>query len=270
VAKGAGVVDAVADLVVPAGVSEDPAELARWSASLAGRPAAEVLALAARRWPDIRFSTAFGPEGCLLIDLVARHRLPIDIFTLDTGLLFPETYALWQRLQDRYGLTIRPVRPSLSLAAQAARFGERLWERDPDQCCALRKIEPLRGALEGAQAWVTSIRRDQTRDRSMAGLAEWDDRFALVKVNPLAHWTSAAVWAYLRAHDVPVNPLLEQGYTSIGCMPCTTPVVAGESARAGRWRGTEKTECGLHNRPRPTLVPTLPSTGEAINVHVEP
>ena len=240
--------DALAQEVEPTVDREDAAELARWSDSLAGEPAAEVLALAAQRWPDIRFSTAFGPEGCVLIDLIARHRLPIDIFTLDTGLLFPETHALWQRLQDRYGVAIRPVRPSLTLAQQAARFGDRLWERDPDRCCAMRKIEPLRGALAGAQAWVSSIRRDQTRDRSTAALAEWDDRFSLVKVNPLAHWTGAAVWAYLRAHDVPVNALHERGYTSIGCQPCTRAVLFGEDERAGRWSGYAKTECGLHSK----------------------
>ena len=262
-------VEAAAREVETAGGEADPTEPRRWSDALAGRPAVEVLTLAARRWPEIRFSTAFGPEGCVLIDLVARHRLPIDIFTLDTGLLFPETYALWERLQDRYGLTIRPVRPSLTVAEQAARLGDRLWERDPDQCCALRKIEPLRGALAGAQAWVTSIRREQTRDRSGAALAEWDERFSLVKVNPLAHWTGAAVWSYLRAHDVPVNPLLERGYASIGCLPCTTPVAAGEGARAGRWRGREKTECGLHDRSRPAAVLTLAKQGDGGHAHVE-
>ena len=259
-------VDAVAQEVGPERPAVDVAELKRWSDSLAGESPAEVLALAAQRWPDIRFSTAFGPEGCVLVDIIARHRLPVDAFTLDTGLLFPETYALWSQLQDRYGMVIRPVRPSFTLAQQAARLGDKLWERDPDQCCALRKIEPLRGALAGAQAWVTSIRRDQTRDRATAAVAEWDERFGLVKVNPLAHWTQAAVAAYLRAHDVPTNPLLAQGYASIGCMPCTTPVAAGEAARAGRWRGKEKTECGLHTR---TAVPLIPSQGDDRNVHVE-
>jgi len=261
------VAEAAAVASGPAG-AVDPAELGRWSEALTGRPAAEVLALAAERWPAIRFGTGFGPEGCALVDLIARHRLPIDIFTLDTGLLFPETYELWRRLQDRYGVVIHAVRPALTVAQQAARLGDRLWERDPDRCCALRKVEPLRGALAGAQAWVTSIRRDQTRDRSAAVVAEWDERFALVKVNPLAHWTSAAVWAYLRAHDVPVNPLHAEGYPSIGCLPCTTPVAAGESARAGRWRGREKMECGLHNRVPPAAVLTQ-EQGEAGNVHVD-
>jgi phosphoadenylyl-sulfate reductase (thioredoxin) len=261
------VVDAVAQQAEPAVGGEDPAELVRWSDERAGAAAAEVLAQAAERWPDIRFSTAFGPEGCVLIDLIARHRLPVDIFTLDTGLLFPETHALWQKLQERYGVVIRPVRPTLTLAQQGQIFGERLWERDPDRCCALRKVEPLRGALAGAQAWVTSIRRDQTRDRSNAGLAEWDERFSLVKVNPLVHWTASSVWAYLRAHDVPVNALHDRGYVSIGCQPCTTPVIAGEAERSGRWRGQGKTECGLHTRVRPAAV--LAIQGGAGNVHVE-
>jgi len=235
----------------------DAGELRRWSDTLATRAPAEVLAAAAQRWPAIRFGTGFGPEGCALVDMIARHRLPVDMFTLDTGLLFPETYALWHRLQERYGVVIRALRPALTVAQQAAVFGERLWERDPDRCCALRKVEPLRAALRGAQAWVTSIRRDQTADRSTAHVLEWDERFALVKVNPLAHWTSADVRAYVRAHDVPTNPLHERGYPSIGCLPCTTPVAAGESDRAGRWRGKEKTECGLHNRSE--VAPVYPA-----------
>ena len=249
--------DAVAQETETADGVVDVAELGRWSARLAERTPMDVLASAAKRWPAIRFGTGFGLEGCALVDMIARHRLPVDVFTLDTGLLFPETYALWQRLEQRYGLTIRPVRPSLSVAQQAAVFGERLWETDPDRCCALRKVEPLRAALAGAQAWVTSIRRDQTADRATAGVFEWDERFALVKVNPLAHWTSAQIQEYLRAHDVPTSPLHERGYPSIGCMPCTTPVAAGEAARAGRWRGKEKTECGLHNRRRPAAVPVV-------------
>ena len=257
--------DAVAQAEERAGGTVDVAELGRWSGLLAARTPVEVLAAAAGRWPAIRFGTGFGLEGCALVDMIARHRLPVDVFTLDTGLLFAETYALWRRLEQRYGVTIRPVRPALTVAQQAALFGERLWEKDPDRCCALRKVEPLRAALLGAQAWVTSIRRDQTSDRATAGVLEWDERFGLVKVNPLAHWTSADVREYLRAHDVPTSPLHERGYPSVGCMPCTTPVAAGEAARAGRWRGQEKTECGLHSRRRPAAatapVPHDPEEG---------
>ena len=168
--------------------------------------------------------------------------------TIDTGLLFPETYALWRRLEERYGLTIRAVRPELSLAAQGALHGDSLWERTPDKCCEIRKVAPLRRALAGFDAWITSIRRDQTNDRSAARVVERDLRFGLTKVNPLAGWTSEDVQRYVRVHQVPVNPLHARGYPSIGCMPCTTPVASGEAPRAGRWRGSEKTECGLHAR----------------------
>ncbi|HEY7516599.1 MAG TPA: phosphoadenylyl-sulfate reductase, partial [Vicinamibacteria bacterium] len=124
----------------------------------------------------------------------------------------------------------------------------RLWERDPDRCCALRKVEPLGRALAGLDAWVTAIRRDQTDDRATAGLVERDPRFGLFKVNPIVGWSSEEVWRYARAHDVPVNPLHGQGYPSIGCWPCTGRVLPGEDPRSGRWRGRGKTECGLHAR----------------------
>jgi phosphoadenylyl-sulfate reductase (thioredoxin) len=226
-------------------VSED--SLDDESRRLEGRPAEETLDLASRRYgPRIAFATGFGPEGCVLIDLIGRHRLPIPIFTLDTGLLFPETYELWRRLEARYGLAVRAVRPRLSVLGQARVHGPSLWERDPDRCCALRKMEPLREALSGLDAWVTAIRRDQTAERAGAGVLEADRRFGLVKVNPIVTWTHDDVWRYIRANDVPFNPLHERGYPSIGCGPCTTPVRPGEPARAGRWRHRDKTECGLH------------------------
>ncbi len=217
---------------------------------LEGRTPLDVLSWAAARFPSrLTFATGFGAEGCVIIDLIARHRLPIDLFTLDTGLLFPETYALWERLEKRYGVTIRAVRPPTTVEEQALAHGERLWERAPDRCCGLRKIEPLRKALQGYDAWITAIRRDQTADRAHARVLERDPRFGLVKVNPLVAWTSDDVRSYVRANDVPVNPLHAQGYPSIGCWPCTSAVRPDEDARAGRWRGNGKTECGLHARP---------------------
>jgi phosphoadenylyl-sulfate reductase (thioredoxin) len=220
-----------------------------------GRPV-EALAWAAGRYPKrVTFSTGFGAEGCLIVDLIARHQLEIDVFTLDTGLLFPETYALWRRLEERYGLTIRAVRPAATVAEQVRSQGDALWARDPDRCCALRKVEPLRQALADKAAWVSAIRRDQTRQRAAAQVVEWDERFALVKLNPLASFTHGDVWSYLREHHVPVSSLHQQGYASIGCHPCTSPVKAGEDPRAGRWRGRQKTECGLHARPRSSSVP---------------
>jgi phosphoadenosine phosphosulfate reductase len=218
-----------------------------WSAHLEGQPAEEILTWTARRFaPRVAFGTGFGLEGCVLIHLIAEHALPIDVFTLDTGLLFPETVELWQRLEGRYSLRIRAVRPALSLEEQAAAHGEALWARDPDRCCGLRKVAPLQRQLAGIDAWITAIRRDQTPARARAGIVERDAESDRVKVNPLAAWSSNDVWSFIHANDVPYNLLHERGYPSIGCMPCTTAVAAGEDPRAGRWRGREKTECGLH------------------------
>ena len=196
--------------------------------------------------PRVTFGTGFGAEGCVVIDLIGRHRLPIDIFTLDTGLLFPETYELWRRLEDRYGLTIRGVKPELSVTAQAAHHGDQLWNRDPDHCCKLRKVLPLKTELGNVDAWITAIRRDQTPQRANALVVEWDKKFEIAKINPLVRWTKTDIWSHLRTHNVPFNPLHDLGYPSIGCMPCTSRVEPGENERAGRWRGAAKTECGLH------------------------
>src|SRR5215471_17264382 len=161
-------------------------QVARVDDRLTSEDAVDVLTWAAGQFgPRLTFATGFGIEGCVVIDLIGRHRLPIDLFTLDTGLLFPETYALWRRLEARYGVTIRAVRPELDLPQQAALHGDRLWERDPDQCCAIRKVAPLRRALRGFDAWITAIRRDQTPDRAHAQAIENDPKFGLVKVNPL-------------------------------------------------------------------------------------
>jgi phosphoadenylyl-sulfate reductase (thioredoxin) len=180
--------------------------------------------------------------------MAARAGLSLDVFTLDTGYLFPETYALWNRLEERYGITIRGVRPWFDEPAEAPADGPAPWEADPDACCDLRKVRPLRAVLGELDAWVTGIRREQTPERAGARTFEWDSRFGLAKVNPLVTWNRATVLAQLQAHDVPVNPLHARGYLSIGCAPCTTPVKPGEDPRAGRWRGREKTECGLHLR----------------------
>ena len=227
--------------------------------------AEEVLERAAERFaPRIAFATGFGMEGCVILHMIAGRRLPIEVFTLDTGLLFPETYDLWKRLESRYGLRIRAVRPEQTVDEQEAAFGPSLWAREPDRCCNLRKVLPLRRALAGLDAWVTAIRRDQTPERANVALAMPDERFSLVKINPLAFWSTADVKAYVEAHGVPVSPLHARGYPSIGCMPCTTPVAAGENPRAGRWRGLAKTECGLHSGRGP-LVTTNEKTERTIS-----
>jgi phosphoadenylyl-sulfate reductase (thioredoxin) len=221
-------------------------DASRAAVDLEESSAEAILAWAAGTGGRVSFSTGFGVEGCAVIHMIATAGLQIDIFTLDTGLLFPETYTLWRQLEQRYGVTIRGVRPAQTVDEQAASFGPALWQRDPDRCCGLRKVAPLRLALKDVDLWITAIRRDQTPERATAAVVEHDARYDVVKVNPLARWTSKDVWRFVMANDVPYNPLHDQGYPSIGCLPCTSAVGDGEDPRAGRWRGREKTECGLH------------------------
>ena len=195
---------------------------------------------------DIALATGFGAEGCVLVSMLAVSDVRTRVFYLDTDLLFPETYALRDQLEARYGVHFEQRATTLSLGAQASAYGERLWERHPDDCCRLRKVEPLREMLSGLTAWVTGLRRDQSPTRAAVRIVERDQQFGLIKVNPLARWSSQDVWKYIVKHDVPYNPLHDQGYPSIGCIPCTTPVQIGEDVRAGRWRGLNKTECGIH------------------------
>lgn len=223
-------------------------DLAAAAGALEGAGPLTALRWAAASYPRVALATGFGPEDCVLIDLIARHDLAIDLFTLDTGLLFDETRALWRALEARYRRPIRAVVPAASVAAQAAEVGDALWARDPDGCCARRKLAPLAAELARHDAWVTAIRRDQTQDRAAAAVVEPDRRFGLIKINPLVAWSSDDVWRHLRAHAVPTNPLHARGYPSIGCAPCTSPVAAGEDPRSGRWRGRAKDECGLHRQ----------------------
>jgi phosphoadenosine phosphosulfate reductase len=230
-------------------VSARPDDLQALAASLEGKAPAEILAVAAGRHPGrLGLACSFGAEDCLLVHLVARAELRIELFTLDTGYLFPETYALWKELEDRYRITIRAERTGLPAPDPA---GPQPWQVDPDACCEARKVVPLKAALSRYGGWVTGIRRDQTPERASARLIGWDARFGLEKVNPLAAWTSEQVWDQLKLGGVPVNPLHAQGYASIGCAPCTSPVKPGEDPRAGRWRGSEKKECGLHLKGGP-------------------
>lgn len=201
-------------------------------------------------FPRMVLACSFGPEDVVLWDMMYRVNPQASLFYLDTDFLFPETYAVRDRLIARYKVpaeqVIRVV-PALTPIEQAKKFGERLWVRQPDQCCQIRKVDPLTKILKNYSAWVTGIRRDQTPTRAAAGLIEWDAKFGLVKFNPLAAWTNEEVWTYIKIHDVPYNVLHDQHYPSIGCTHCTEPVHSGDDPRAGRWRQSlEKTECGLH------------------------
>jgi phosphoadenosine phosphosulfate reductase len=194
----------------------------------------------------IAISSAFGVEGMVLIDMASRINKNFRLFTIDTEFLFSETYNLMDRIEARYGITIEKVYPLLSPEDQESIHGNALWTRDPDRCCNLRKVEPLRRKLSELDAWITSIRRDQTSVRSNSHKVEWDAKFGLVKVNPLVNWTSKQVWRYIHDHDVPYNELHDRDFPSIGCTHCTRAVKPGEDPRAGRWSGFAKTECGLH------------------------
>jgi phosphoadenosine phosphosulfate reductase len=192
----------------------------------------------------------------VVLDIAQRAGLDLPVVLLDTGLLFPETLALKQQIEARYGIEIRSVKPRWSLRQQAVREGETLWKRAPDRCCELRKVRPLQRVLEELDGWVTGLRRDQSSTRRDVQTVSWDEGYGRVKVNPLAWWSRARVFAYLHAHQVPYNPLLDQGYPSVGCTPCTRPLTVDDlegDERAGRWAGTGKTECGLHLPPEPTL-----------------
>ena len=200
--------------------------------------------------PGLTMATAFGAEGCCLIHMLAEIEPRVRIFNLETGYQFPETLQLCERLQRRYGIVIELVRPETTVAEYEAEHAGPLYRLDPNQCCHDRKIVPLRGALAGYAAWITAIRRDQSADRARAELVQWDAKFGLVKINPLLHWTQRDVWDFILAHDIPYNPLHDQGYPSIGCWPCTSAVAEGGDERAGRWAGLSKTECGLHILPQ--------------------
>jgi phosphoadenosine phosphosulfate reductase len=195
---------------------------------------------------NVAISSAFGAEGMVLIDMASRVRKDFRLFTIDTEFLFPETYNLMDRIEQKYGISIEKVYSLLSPETQEFTHGDALWARDPDLCCRLRKVEPLRRKLQELSAWITSIRRDQTSARSGAHRIEWDAKFGLVKVNPIVDWTSKQVWRYIHEHDVPYNELHNQDFPSIGCTHCTRAVKPGEDPRAGRWPGFSKTECGLH------------------------
>ncbi|MBI3646866.1 MAG: phosphoadenylyl-sulfate reductase [Acidobacteriales bacterium] len=207
---------------------------------------------------QIAMASGFGIEGIVLIDMAVQLRPDIRVFTLDTGLLFPETYELMEKIERRYGIEVERLKPALTVAEQERQHGPALWLCTPDRCCYMRKVEPLRAKLSTLGAWITAIRRDQTPDRAQAQKVEWDAKFGLVKINPLCDWTSGMVWDYVRKHRLPYNRLHDQGYPSIGCTPCTRPVAIGEDPRSGRWANFVKTECGLHQRVPPEgIVPVL-------------
>jgi phosphoadenosine phosphosulfate reductase len=203
----------------------------------------------------IAFSTSLGLEDQAILHAIAATAAPIDVFTLDTGRLFPETIATISASERRFGLRIRVLTPDSTaveqLVASQGIDGFRGSIEARKSCCDVRKVQPLRRALAGANGWITGLRRDQSAGRQTVPFASFDHEFAVTKVNPLADWSSAQLDAYIAANDVPVNPLHAAGFPSIGCQPCTRAVQPGEDIRAGRWwwEAMAGRECGLHRRP---------------------
>lgn len=223
-------------------------ELVAVNQRLDGASPQEILAWAIQQFPGkVTLACSFGGvSGMVLLDMTLKLDPTVPVFYADTDFLFPETYELRDLVAERYGIQPRAFHSALTPLEQAARYGEALWLRDPNLCCDLRKVEPTARALHGFHAWITGIRRDQSSTRKEVAVVEWDAKFGLVKVNPLAAWDEAQTRAYLAEHDVPYNALNDQGYPSLGCTHCTRPVQVGDDPRAGRWAGFDKTECGLH------------------------
>jgi phosphoadenosine phosphosulfate reductase len=224
-------------------------ELAEHSRRLDRAGPQEIIAWAVEKYfPKLTMATAFGPEGCAIIHMLAAIEPRTHVFNLDTGYQFKETLALRDRIAQRYGIEVEMRQPATTVAEYEAQHGGPLYRTNPDQCCLDRKVKVLRESVVGWNAWMSGIRRDQSVDRATAPIVGWDKKFSLVKISPLANWTKKDVWKLITDHDIPYNPLHDQGYTSIGCWPCTRAVMFGEDERAGRWSGSAKTECGLHTK----------------------
>lgn len=225
------------------------AELADQSQKLESATPEAILEWAVVRYGDkFTMATAFGPEGMTILEMLSRVSPKTWVFNLDTGYQFEETLALRNRVAELYGIEVELLQPELTVVDYETLHGGPLYKSNPTKCCGDRKLSVLKKAALGMHAWASAIRRDQSPDRAQAPIVGWDKKFHLVKVSPLANWTKKQVWDRIVKCNIPYNPLHDAGYTSIGCMPCTRAVFAGEDERAGRWSGTGKTECGLHTQ----------------------
>ena len=237
---------------MPAALIANASEVRSLSAEFEDATPAEILRWAFREFGSrAAIGTSFQGAGLVTIHHAVTARIPLPVFTIDTGLLFPETLELKSCLQKFFGITIESLVPELSVEAQAREIAPELWKTNPDLCCTIRKVEPLQKKLGSIDAWVTGLRRDQSMDRARTQVLELYqfDRLRdknILKVNPLASWSREHVWDYLRLHRIPYNPLVDRGFRSIGCFPCTTAVFGEQDDRAGRWTGFDKKECGIH------------------------
>ena len=207
----------------------------------------DILRWAAETYGDrLALVTSFGPTGMVTLHMLQEVSPQTPVLTLDTGLLFDETYQLIEEVEARFGITVERIRPELTVEEQGAAYGDALWRRDPDQCCMMRKTIPLGKALDGYAAWIAGLRRDQSSQRAVTPIISRDNRYGLAKLNPLATWTEDMVWTYIRACELPYNRLHDQGFRSIGCHTCTQASTGEGDGREGRWSWSRKTECGIH------------------------
>jgi len=216
------------------------------AAELEDRSASDALAWMFDTFGEQHYiACSFQKTSSVTLHLATEINPAARFFYLDTDVLFPETYETRDRLAEHFGIDFHRYH-NLTIAEQAEQYGDELWKREPDSCCGLRKVEPMRQALSSVDCWVSGIRRVDSETRASAAKFAWDERFGLWKLNPLADWDEKRVWSYIKEHHIPYNPLHDQGYPSIGCMPCTTVALEGAGERAGRWAGTDRTECGIH------------------------
>jgi phosphoadenosine phosphosulfate reductase len=254
----AGVALPLADSSAKGSAAADPplfadesllAELAAASERLESATPEQILQYAVERFaPRFAMATAFGPEGMCLIAMLSKIAPQTPIFNLDTGYQFKETLVLVDKIRDKYGIEVELRRPKLTVEQYEMLHGGPVYKHNTNQCCGDRKLAVLYESSKGLHAWASAIRRDQSSDRGRAAIVEWDAKFHLVKISPLANWTKAKVWGYVVENGVPYNELHDQGFPSVGCWPCTRKIESGEDERAGRWSGTAKTECGLHTK----------------------
>ncbi|MFM7210360.1 MAG: phosphoadenylyl-sulfate reductase [Verrucomicrobiota bacterium] len=231
----------------------DPSQLSEIDGRLSGLSAEDRLRWAHETFGDrAGIGTSFQPAGVVILHLARTAGLPIRAFTLNTGLLFPETIAFKAEIERILGIKVDDVEPEQTVEQQAAAHGPELWKRDPEKCCELRKVQPLGRRLFDLDLWISGLRRDQSAERAstpLLSLAGRPDGSDVWKLNPLVDWSKERVHDYLAAHGLPHNPLIDRGYRSIGCAPCTVPSSGGDE-RGGRWPGFDKRECGLHTRTK--------------------
>ncbi|MCI4342043.1 MAG: phosphoadenylyl-sulfate reductase [Thermoplasmata archaeon] len=246
-------------------LADGAAEARRLSARWESLGAAEILREASARFAGkVAVGSAFGKEGLVVLWLLREQQLRLPVLFLDTGYHFPETLAYRDRIREALDLQVVSLTPVESVDEQDRRLGAALYRRDPDRCCRLRKVHPLQEALAGYDAWITGLRRDQSSHRASTPVVEWQSlglARGVFKVNPLASWSRAAVDEFHAERGLPAHPLWDRGYRSIGCAPCTVPIREGAGERTGRWPGTGKSECGIHDpglrAPEQQFVPVL-------------